>query len=195
MFMRRLAALSVAGLFVAMAMMGATSTASAQTAPFTAYGLALTPGATVEARVGGTACSSTTVDASGNWVLYVALTDPCAPKEGSTITFRLDGQNTAQTATFTAGGAPADVANGISLTVVAGGTFTGTIKPGINLVVFSGGSIASAIAAAPNARGFYVTVSGKLVTYVVGAPAFVNAGFNAAFPNGIPASTPMIVLG
>jgi len=182
-------------LFVALAMLGATSTASAQTAPFTAYGVGLTPGATVEARVGGVACSSTAVDASGNWVVYIAATDPCAPKEGGTITFRLNGQNTAETATFTAGGAPADIANGISLTVVAGGTFTGTIKPGINLVVFSGGSVESAIAAAPNAKGFYVTVSGNLVTYVVGAPSFVNAGFNAAFPNGIPANTPMIVLG
>jgi hypothetical protein len=137
------------------------------------------------------------VDAAGNWVLYVAATDPCAPKEGSTITFRLDGQTTSQTATFTAGGAPSDVANGISLTVPVGGSFSGSgvFNAGVNIAVFSGGTFASMAAAAPSAISFAVTVEGALKIYIPGAPAFVNVGFTTAFPTGmIPAGTPVIII-
>lgn len=194
--MRRLTAISVAGLFVTMVMLGAASTASAQTAPFTAYGSGLTAGATVEARVGGVACSSTTVDATGNWMLYVVITNPCAPKEGSTITFRLNGQTTVETATFAAGGAPANVAAGISLTVLPPPTLTGKIVPaGVSTVVFSGGYIEEAAKLAPNVISFTVFIDGAATVYIPGAPGFVNAAFLRAFPNGmIPANTVLLTV-
>lgn len=183
----------------ALALVGVISmgaTASAQTAaPFTAYGSGVEAGAEVEAFVGGRTCGSTTADASGQWTLQIATSDPCRPRAGDTITFRLDGQRTNGSATFAAGGAPEDVASGIPLAVVSGGvTFSGDLGPGINLVVFSGGSIEEASEEAPDATAFYASKGGRLIGYIVGAPSFVNGAFFAAFPGGNVSAGPMVVI-
>ena len=41
----------------------------------------------------------------------------------------------------------------------------------------------------------FVTVEGRMVGYVLGAPSFVNAGFVDAFPGGnVPAGTGVLVV-
>lgn len=190
----------LAGALVALALAALWSAApvEAQSAPFTAYGVGLEAGDVVEARIGSKVCGSAEADASGNWLLYITSTDPCSPTEGAKVTFRLNGKATDASATYTPGGAPSDVAKGITLTVsqiASAGTFSTTISAGINLVVFSGGPVESAVEAAPNARAFFVSVDGALVPYVVGAPSFVNASFFATFEDGeLPADTFMIVV-
>lgn len=69
---------------------------------------------------------------------------------------------------------------------------------GIALFVFGGGSSAQLVAAAcpasSSAAAFWVTdASGTFITYIPGTSIIaVNAGWVARFPNGIPASTPVI---
>ncbi len=72
--------------------------------------------------------------------------------------------------------------------------FLGTVSSGISLVVFSGGSASDLALAAPNAVSFYVATGGALYGYIAGAPSFVNAAFNSALPNGVPANTPVVVI-
>lgn len=125
---RKIAGLSAA-MAVAAVLFGAISaSANAQTPPFTAYGTGLTAGAVVGAWIGETACGEATVDADGNWLIYVEASGDCAPVDGDEISFTIDGAAAAETAVYSAGGAPADVANGISLTVADAGT--GTPAPG-----------------------------------------------------------------
>ena len=81
------------------------------------YGTGLEAGATVAASVGGTECSSATVDADGGWYLEVSESDPCSPSDGDTVSFSVDGNAAEQTVEWEAGGSPADIVNGISLTV------------------------------------------------------------------------------
>ncbi|GMU39600.1 MAG: 6,7-dimethyl-8-ribityllumazine synthase [Chloroflexota bacterium] len=73
------------------------------------------------------------------------------------------------------------------------GGFTGSIAPsGVSLVVYGGGTVAqlAADAAAAGVKTISVTVDGAFKVYVVGAPAFVNAGF----PATLAANTPVIVV-
>lgn len=69
-----------------------------------------------------------------------------------------------------------------------GGTFSGgTIAPaGVSIVSFTG-TTAQLNTAGATAKAVSVTatVGGKMITFVVGAPDFVNAEFNAAFPTGL----------
>lgn len=113
---RKMAA-PAAAFAVAALLFGALATsAQAQTPPFSAYGIGQTPGAVVEAFVGGNSCGTATADADGNWLLEIAADAPCTPAAGDEISFTLDGAAVTETATWSAGGVPADVANGISLT-------------------------------------------------------------------------------
>lgn len=103
------------------------ASASAQTTPpFRAYGTGLTPGAVVTAHIDGELCSTATVDADGNWVMNVPDGDTCAPVEGDVISFQIDGQATNETAVYQSGGAPANVATGITLTLADAATPTAT---------------------------------------------------------------------
>ncbi len=64
---------------------------------------------------------------------------------------------------------------------------------GVSLVSFTGTTAQlDAAGAAARAVSVSATASGRLLTFVVGAPAFVNADFIAAFPGGLNA-TPVIV--
>ena len=95
--------------------------ASADTPPYTAYGIGQKAAAKITANVAGKSCGAgTTVDATGNWKITIATTDACAPKDGDVISFAIDGAAAKETVKFSAGGAPADAAKGIALT--AGGT-------------------------------------------------------------------------
>lgn len=171
-------------------------------APYTAYGVGQKPGAMIGASIGGVSCGpAVVVTAQGNWLMSIAETAPCAPKERDVVSFTVDGQPADQTVTWTQGGAPANATLGIALTVTvkaptasAGAFSGGTIAPsGTSIVAFTGSTEQlNTAAAAVKAVSVSATLSGKLLTFVVGAPSFVNTEFNAAFPTGL-AGTLVIV--
>lgn len=69
-----------------------------------------------------------------------------------------------------------------------GGSFSGgTIAAsGVSIVSFTGTTAQlNTAGAAAKLVSVTATVGGKMLTFVVGAPDFVNAEFNAAFPNGL----------
>lgn len=75
--------------------------------------------------------------------------------------------------------------------------FEGTIATsGVSIVSFNGGTVADLIASAQAAglTSVSVTVDGDFVVLIPGAPAFVNAAFNAAFADGVPEGTLAIVV-
>lgn len=114
---RKMAALGTAMALTAILFGAFSASVNAQTPPFTAYGTGLDAGDEVTAIVDGADCGSATADADGNWLIYVEASGDCAPTDGDEISFTLNGEATNETATYSAGGAPADVANGISLTL------------------------------------------------------------------------------
>ncbi len=70
----------------------------------------------------------------------------------------------------------------------ATGTFSGgaIAAAGVSIVSFTGTTAQLDTAgAAAKALTVSATVGGKMLVYVVGAPPFVNADFNAAFPTGL----------
>ncbi|MYB42117.1 MAG: hypothetical protein F4X76_08020, partial [Chloroflexi bacterium] len=71
----------------------------------------------------------------------------------------------------------------------------GEIGAGFSLVVYEGGSVADldACAAGLGVTTVYALVAGEYVSYILGAPDFVNARFRALFPDGVPAATPLTV--
>ena len=84
--------------------------------PATYYGTTV-PGSVVEAlnvRC-GEVCAVTTTEGNGFWRMEIGSDAPCAPQDGDTITFRLNGQQTAKTETWRLGSFPADIANGVTL--------------------------------------------------------------------------------
>jgi biotin carboxyl carrier protein len=67
---------------------------------------------------------------------------------------------------------------------------------GVGLIVFGGGTGEELLAASgctQQSAAFFVTVEGRLVGYIPAAQvALVNAEWNAVFPDGLPANTPLI---
>lgn len=111
----------VAALALAVVLFGALATAAqAQVPPFTAYGSGLRAGDRVEAFDGTRSCGTATADANGNWILQIASNAPCNPAANDVITFTLNGAPTSASEVYKAGGAPRDVARGITLTVTGG---------------------------------------------------------------------------
>ena len=71
----------------------------------------------------------------------------------------------------------------------------GAIAEGFSLVVSEGGNVGDLVACAES-RGvtaLYTLSSGEWVSYIMGAPASVNAGFGRLFAEGVPALTPLAV--
>ena len=71
----------------------------------------------------------------------------------------------------------------------------GEIAEGFSLVVYEGGSIDDLDACAEDldVAALYVLAEGDWVSYVLGAPGFVNADFRALFPDGLGSVTPLVV--
>ena len=70
----------------------------------------------------------------------------------------------------------------------------GAISEGFSLVVYEGGSVEELIGCAES-RGIvalYALHEGVFVSYILGAPGFVNAGFLELFPDGLPPITPLV---
>ncbi|TAK76124.1 MAG: hypothetical protein EPO16_07765 [Dehalococcoidia bacterium] len=188
---RPVAGLAIA-LVAAMALFSAFATsASAQAVPYVAYGINQKAGAVIAANVAGRSCGGdSVVSAEGNWRIAIAATAACAPREGDVVSFTIDGVAAEQTISWTAGGAPTNLAAGIALTPKprpAGGAFSGSVAPvGVSIVSFTGTTAQLDTAgAAAKAVSISATSAGKMITFVVGAPSFVNNDFIAAFSAGL----------
>ena len=70
----------------------------------------------------------------------------------------------------------------------------GAVAEGFSLVVSEGGSIEDLVACAEGraVTALYTLDGGEYVSYILGAPAPVNAGFVALYADGVPAPTPLI---
>ena len=70
----------------------------------------------------------------------------------------------------------------------------GKIVEGFNLVVYEGGSVADLVACAEGAglAALYALNDGVWVSYILGAPEFVNAAFRELFTDGVPVATPLV---
>ena len=83
----------------------------------------------------------------------------------------------------TAAGAAAPAPSGGTGGSFSGGTIAAS---GVSIVSFTGTTAQlNTAGAAQKAVSVTATVGGKMLTFVVGAPDFVNAEFNAAFPTGL----------
>ncbi|MXW23646.1 MAG: hypothetical protein F4Z96_03085, partial [Chloroflexi bacterium] len=71
----------------------------------------------------------------------------------------------------------------------------GAVNIGFSLVVFEGGSVddLAVCAEARHLTALYVLDGGEWVSYIVGAPDFVNARSRALFADGVPALLPLVV--
>ena len=70
----------------------------------------------------------------------------------------------------------------------------GAVVEGFSLVVYEGGTVEELVACAQS-RGvtaLYALHDGVYVSYILGAPEFVNASFRELFPDGVPAITPLV---
>ena len=70
----------------------------------------------------------------------------------------------------------------------------GAVSEGFSLVVYEGGSVDELVSCAES-RGIvalYALHEGVYVSYILGAPDFVNAGFLELFPDGLPPITPLV---
>ena len=70
----------------------------------------------------------------------------------------------------------------------------GAVSEGFSLVVYEGGSVEELVSCAESRDivTFYVLHEGVYVSYILGAPDFVNAGFVELFPDGLPSITPLV---
>ena len=71
----------------------------------------------------------------------------------------------------------------------------GDVAVGFSLVVYAGGSIEDLVACAEgrNVTALYALEGGEYVSYILGAPEFVNEDYRALFADGVPALTPLTV--
>ena len=71
----------------------------------------------------------------------------------------------------------------------------GEVAEGFSVVVFEGGGVDDLVACAAE-RGvsaLYTLHEGEWLSYLLGAPEFVNQPFRELFPHGLPALTPLVV--
>ena len=71
----------------------------------------------------------------------------------------------------------------------------GAVSVGFSLVVYAGGSVGELVACAEsrNVTALYALDGGEYLSYILGAPDFVNRSFAGLFADGIPALTPLTV--
>ena len=71
----------------------------------------------------------------------------------------------------------------------------GAVSVGFSLVVYEGGSVGDLVACAEgrNVTAFYALGGGEYLSYILGAPEFVNQSFAALFADGVPTLTPLTV--
>ena len=71
----------------------------------------------------------------------------------------------------------------------------GAVAVGFSLVVYAGGSLdeLDACAQSRHITAIYALSEGVWVSYILGAPDFVNEAFREVYPDGVPALTPLTV--
>ena len=71
----------------------------------------------------------------------------------------------------------------------------GDVAEGFSLIVYEGGSVEELVACAESrsVMALYALHEGVYVSYILGAPEWVNAGFAELFPGGVPPFTPLTV--
>ena len=71
----------------------------------------------------------------------------------------------------------------------------GAVSEGFSLVVYEGGSVEDLVTCAESRHvtTLYVLRDGVYLSYILGAPGFVNAAFVARFADGVPSLTPLVV--
>ena len=71
----------------------------------------------------------------------------------------------------------------------------GAVAVGFSLVVYEGGSVEELVACAASRDivALYVLHEGVYVSYIAGAPGFVNAAFVELFSDGLPSITPLVI--
>ena len=71
----------------------------------------------------------------------------------------------------------------------------GAITEGFSLVLYEGGSVEEldSCAEGSNVSAVYALHEGEWVSYILGAPDFVNAAFRELFADGLPAVMPLVV--
>ena len=79
----------------------------------------------------------------------------------------------------------------------APGCLRGDIAVGFSLVVYEGGSVEELenCARSRHVTALYTLHEGVYVSYIFGAPDFVNEGFRELYPDGLPALTPLVAGG
>ncbi len=70
----------------------------------------------------------------------------------------------------------------------------GAITEGFSLVLYEGGSVEDldACARSLSVTAVYALHEGEYVSYILGAPEFVNRPFGELYAGGVPAATPLI---
>ena len=112
--LKKMSGLGIALAAAALLFSSLATTVTAQTPPFVAYGTGATSGDAIDVLVGGASAGTATADADGNW--GPVNVDGAS---GDAITFTVNGTDAEQSATWSSGGTPSDVAAGFVLTVAA----------------------------------------------------------------------------
>ena len=75
------------------------------------------------------------------------------------------------------------------------GCLRGEVATGFSLAVYAGGTVddLGACMESREIAAVYVLHDGEWVSYILGAPEFVNARFRELFPDGVPEATPLTV--
>lgn len=142
-------------------------------------------------------CAEVTIDADTVAVQIGASDQQDACRvPGAAITFRAaDGVELLRTFDFTAG---AEVVLNDFERVPQPSTPGFSPEPsgrGVHLAMWSGGTVEQAAAAVPDTVSLWLTVEGRFVGYIVGAPDFVNAAFIDLTAGGhIDPQSPMLVV-
>ena len=93
-----------------------------------------------------------------------------------------------------AGAVDAGEAEATETTEAAAACLSGAVTVGFSLVVYEGGNIEDLAGCAQDRHitALYALDGGAFVSYILGAPEFVNEDFRALFADGVPALTPLI---
>ena len=211
----RAVVLGLAALAMLAAATLSTSTVEAQTTlPFKAWGSGRAAGDVIKAFKGSTEVGATTVGAAGQWEINIFLGGGANVANGDTITFTVNGTAAKETVAFVSGqfapvpglvftlasaATPTPTATATPAANTGAGTIAGTVTfdtTGKALAVFNGGTVTQLVTASTQAKATGVWVqgpSGQFFGYVIGAPDFVNASFNAAFPSGFGIASVLLV--
>ena len=122
--LKKMSGLGIALAAAALLFSSFATTVTAQTPPFVAYGTGATSGDAIVVLVGGASAGTATADADGNW--GPVNVDGAS---GDAITFTVNGATAGESATWSSGGTPSDVAAGFVLTVAGSASSAAPAAP------------------------------------------------------------------